>query len=723
MKKQSLLTFSLLSVAAMQAADKPNVILIYTDEHNFKTIEAYLPLMQEAQRHPWGDNLKLETPNLNFLAENGVLMNNCHVTTPVSTPSRSSMMSGLYPQKNNCIINDVAMNPELKTMPQCFVENGYETGYVGKWHLSGGAKPGWAPTPNYGWQNNVYMFNRGHYKSITEQHGGAHPEVLDGLTDDINYNFMTDFLTDKAIDFVTKERTAPFFCCLSIPDPHGPNIVSHKYQNLYTGYVFQRPKTALKDMSKYPSWAVGKADISQGGMQNYWGMVKCVDDNIGRLIDALREKGILDNTIIIFTSDHGDLCGEHALHNKNRPMESSLKVPFIIYAPKMLPKGRVVQPAVSNLDVYPTLASLCGLTGMPDNLDGTDISPLLKGDESYQPLNCVFSRQTGDYTGWLSVTTDRYKMVVSSEQGDEPWLFDREVDPDELVNFYYDDRYQSVVADLTKRLVDYCEKNAEPKYKNNKIRQNLGQAPLEDDQNRGDNMLINGDFEKTESIDGVARPLNWEITASEPKAAEVVPNGLEESNCLKMGVARKTVVASARQTVAVVPGETYVLTGYCYYAGVPSEGKKATIKILDSEDRVLKEYQIPTTGTTGKRPDDTHIRSIEFTATMEMASILIENNGIDKLIRFDNFQVSKKQLTAIGEVVDEARHDNVSVQEDELVFGYNVRTATVYSISGSQLGASVNGATTVGLNNYPEGVLVVKAELKNGKTEVKKILN
>ena len=722
MKKQSLLTLSLMSVAAVQAADRPNVILIYTDEHNFKTIEAYLPLMQEAQRHPWGDNLKLETPNLNFLAENGVLMNNCHVSTPVSTPSRSSMMSGLYPQKNNCIINDVAMNTSLKTMPQCFVENGYETGYIGKWHLSGGAKPGWAPTPNYGWQDNTYMFNRGHYKSIIEK-GEEHPEVLDGLTDDINYHFMTDFLTDKAINFVTKDRTAPFFCCLSIPDPHGPNIVSHQYLNLYTGYVFNRPKTALKDMSKYPSWAVGNANISQNGMQNYWGMVKCVDDNIGRLITALREKGILDNTIIIFTSDHGDLCGEHALHNKNRPMESSLKVPFIVYAPNLLPKGRVVQPAVSNLDVYPTLVSLCGLKGMPDNLDGTDISPLLRGDESYVPLNCVFSRQTGDYTGWLSVTTDRYKLVVSSETGDEPWLFDRQVDPDELVNFYYDDAYQEIVTDLTHRLVDYCEKNDEPKFKNNKIRQDLGVAPLEDDQNRGDNMLINGDFDQTEMVDGVLRPINWEVTTATPKAACVVENGVDQTYCLKLGIIGKATPASARQTVAVIPGETYTFTGYCYYSDAPTNGQLASIKILDSEDRLLKEYVIPADGSFGKTPDDSHIRTFDFTATMEMASIVIENNGINKLIRFDNFHIAKKQITAIGEVVDEARRDNVSVQDDRLVFGYNVKTAEVYTVSGVKVGPKVHGAAHLQMNRYPEGVLVVKAQLKNGGEEVKKIMH
>lgn len=468
--RSTFVAYPLLAISAFAfAADRPNVVMVYTDEHNFRTIEAYLPLLSEGQRYLWGEQAKLETPNLNYLAENGVLMNNCYVSTPLSTPSRASMMTGMYTQKTNCVRNDVALDTSLKTIAQCFSENGYETGYIGKWHLSGDAKPGWEPNPNYGWKDNYYMFNRGHYKSVTES-DVTWPLVQRGIIDGTEY--MTNYLTDKAIAYVDKHKEQPFLLLLSIPDPHGPNVVAKKYYDMYADVTFDTPATALKDMSKYPSWAIGKRTLTQNDFRTYWGMVKCIDDNMGRLIEALRRNGVLDKTVIVFTSDHGDMCGEHGREDKSVPLDASMKVPFIIYAPNMLPKGHVVQEAVSNIDVYPTLAELCGLSGVPD-VDGISIVPLLKNMSGYRGRNCVFSRSSGGSCGWLAVTTDRYKLVVSSEEGDVPWLGDRETDPDELVNFFSDKAYAAVVADLKAKLITYCKEHKEPKFSNDKIRGDL----------------------------------------------------------------------------------------------------------------------------------------------------------------------------------------------------------------------------------------------------------
>lgn len=723
MKKQNMLLMSVLPLASLNAADKPNVVMVYTDEHNFRTIEAYLPLLGEAQRHPWGEQAKLETPNLNYLAENGVLMNNCYVSTPVSTPSRASMMTGMYTQKTNCTMNDLALDTSLKTIAQCFSENGYETGYIGKWHLSGSAKPGWDPAPNYGWKDNYYMFNRGHYKSIKDS-GDSYPLIKNGLVD--GYDFMTDYLTDKAIDYVNKNKENPFLLCLSIPDPHGPNVVAKEYFSQYADMTFNKPATAGKDMSQYPSWATGNVSLTQNDFRNYWGMVKCIDDNIGRLVNVLRENNQLDNTIIVFTSDHGDMCGEHGREDKSIPLEASMKVPFIIYAPNMLPKGHVVQEAVSNIDVYPTLVELCGLSGAP-KVDGISIVPLLKNQEGYTGRNCVFSRSTGGNTGWLAVTTDRYKLVVSSKETDQPWLGDKKVDPDELQNYYFDPAYAEVVADLQARLIKYCEENAEPKFTNNVIRETLGLEPIDggDIPETGENLLVNGDFEKTTEIDGVVLPENWETYSSVLKGVNVGKNGIDKSNSLKFGLQGMAPECRVRQTIEVEPGKNYKFSGYCYYASVPSGNKTASIKILDSEDNVIYTYQIPATGTMGSSvslEDASVVRTFEFVPETTVVSILLENNEIDKLIRFDNLTVweDSGSSSVSGPNADVA--DLVDVRNGLLVLHPGVKNAQIFTSAGQMVGTIASGAGTYSMTDYPAGVLFVKVISNTGDVVVVKVI-
>ncbi|MCX6307827.1 MAG: sulfatase-like hydrolase/transferase, partial [Bacteroidia bacterium] len=361
---------------------------------------------------------------------------------------------------------------------QLLSENGYHTGYIGKWHLSGFAKPGWKPSPNYGWNSNDYMFNRGHYKSIKENPSGGSPLLCKKESDfPEGYDYMTDFLTEKAQRFMTGSREKPFLCFLSIPDPHSANVVAASYFNLFKDFTFQKPPTASKDMSLYPSWAKGNIVLTQDDYRSYWGMVKCIDDNVGKLIKTLKDNGQLENTILIFTSDHGDMLGEHGRQDKSVPLETSLKVPFIVYAPRFLPAKKVVTEAVSNIDVLPTLADLCGLKNCP-KVDGVSIAPLMRGDKGAIGLNAVFSRSEGISTGWLSVSTDRYKLVFSTDPANNPWLFDKQIDPDELINFYNKSAYLKIQAGLTKKLIEYCEKNDEPKFKEAKIRQELGLKAL-----------------------------------------------------------------------------------------------------------------------------------------------------------------------------------------------------------------------------------------------------
>ncbi|MPM81899.1 hypothetical protein SDC9_128956 [bioreactor metagenome] len=221
-----------------------------------------------------------------------------------------------------------------------------------------------------------------------------------------------------------------------------------------------------------------------------------------------------------------------------------MKVPFIVYAPFILGENRVVSEAVSNIDVFPTLAELCHLNGMPVT-DGISIAPLLKGVPGYTGRNIVFSRSSGDASGWLSATTDRYKLVISSSTNDLPWLIDKQTDPDELINFYNNPEYVAVKDTLKEKLIHYCEQNNEPKFKNSKIRADLGVPPLITDSSTT-NLLKNGYFD----LDGTSWSLsNTDILFESDPETEI--NGI---TCRLPGVNN---TRSIKQIINVVPEISY----------------------------------------------------------------------------------------------------------------------------------------------------------------------
>lgn len=460
-----------------ETENKPNVLIIYTDEQNFRTIQAYRSLMSEEQFYIWGKQCPLATPNLDYLAANGVIMTNCYVSTPVSTPSRASFMTGLYPQKTNCYSNNRVMDKSLMTIPKSFNEAGYATGMVGKAHICGKDNPGWVDGTDvyhYGFTEHRYMFNRGHWKCMKDSPTpGARPLIANKYEDMLEgYPYTTDYLTDKVIDFIDRHKDEPFCCMLGIPDPHTPDTVCVKYREMFEDAVFSHPATA--DISKgFPKWFGEVKMPTQAAYKSIWGMVKCIDDNVGRLISKLRDEDLLDKTIILFTSDHGDMIGEHGHMEKNVPWDGSMKVGTIFYAPGIISKGAVVTKPVSNIDVYPTLNELCGLRKVK-GLDGKSFADLLQGKGDPDADNMVFSRFVGEETGWVSVTTKRYKLVISSAKDEAPWLIDRQENPDETVNYYENPEYKDVVDKLTKSLAKYCVDNNDVKANNPKIRRELG---------------------------------------------------------------------------------------------------------------------------------------------------------------------------------------------------------------------------------------------------------
>ncbi len=238
---------------------------------------------------------------------------------------------------------------------------------------------------------------------------------------------------------------------------------------MYNDLKFEMPETgraAIKRQPARPKWNfIGHESIEPGipaenfikekeeseffqsYMQKYFGMVKCVDDNVGKLMGFLETKGVKDNTIVIFTSDHGDMLYEHGKTDKGRPYETSAGIPFIVHWPKKI-SPKVIETPYSSVDLYPTLLGLIGVEDPSLELHGLDASTDLLSKQAIisDEDKIVFTFDGTRIHSWAAAVMKGYKLVISNL--DVPWLFDLNIDPDELINFFNDDGYSGIVQKL-----------------------------------------------------------------------------------------------------------------------------------------------------------------------------------------------------------------------------------------------------------------------------------
>jgi arylsulfatase A-like enzyme len=482
-----ILALSLLSISSNvwgqdeEKTEKPNLVVVYTDEHNFRTIGAYRELLDKKYSEIWGDGVVVDTPNLDRLAKEGAIFTSMYTVAPLCTPSRASFMTGLYPKETGAWLNHNAMNSDMQTWAKILKKwRGYHTGYVGKWHLNGDEKPGWNNPNKFGFIDTKWQYNRGHWKFFEEDDNGFPkayewtPEAEAKFANTMEKNYATDFLMDRGLEIIDRalEQDKPFAVMISIPDPHSPNIVRAPYNTMYNDMEFgvtYTAKAAIKKKPALPSWSTISVDVEDAvetidtmeadrirhrHFSNIYGMVKLIDDNVGKLLDHLEAKGVDENTIVVFSSDHGDMLGEHAKHNKGRPYETSAGVPMLMRWPNKVSAGKIINTAYSSVDFAPTILKMMGVDKDDlyfQGIDGSD-EILAPGSES----NEYTKKQTRFITDsaqskWASAVRDDYKLTLS---GKEPWLFDLSKDPHELVNVYGDANYTDIVEEMQDELYD-----------------------------------------------------------------------------------------------------------------------------------------------------------------------------------------------------------------------------------------------------------------------------
>lgn len=423
---------------------RPNILVIHTDQQNSWTLGVY------------GGTL-IRTPNIDRIGREGAIATNFFVTSAVCTPSRGCMLTGRYPHQHGAYRNPVPLNRDEVTLAHVLASHGYETGYIGKWHLDGHDHPAhdWIPRDrSMGFEDCRFMQNRGHPKSVIDNGNGTFD-----FSQDVGLGaYPTGWFTDRAIDFIARPRQRPFFLVLSIPDPHQPYSVCEPYAHMFRSDEMPIPASFWD--RNHPSW-VETAPVAAGsswGKPNreatlrerkaaYCGMVKCIDDNVGRLLDALDEHGILNDTLVIFTTDHGDYMGEHGLYGKNMVYETAYRVPLLLRWPGTIAPGTVVERIIGMVDFQQTVLGLLGLPASGRE-QGRDASPFFRGQDAEWTDEAFIHHSRFGYSG---IFTPEFELGLA--RCGEHVLFNRRNDPEQIHNLIDDPAHEDIKYELAERVV------------------------------------------------------------------------------------------------------------------------------------------------------------------------------------------------------------------------------------------------------------------------------
>lgn len=409
-------------------------------------------------------NPEFVTPNLDLLCDEGVLFENGYSNNPVCGPYRGCLMTGSYTTHCGVEHNGDPLSEDMPTMAQVLREKGYATGFTGKWHLGGN---GAGPIPEH---------IRGGFEFFVgyQCYNGFDPrppfnnEVIffDELDRPLHFQeHRTNVTTQLAIEQLrTLHSTGkPFFQLVGYQAPHYPEQPDEEFAAIYDDKVFSKtpdyvevdPYTpTFSPYSKRPFENCPDYQRYGGNMNEYMrlyaGMVSQIDHGVGEIVEELKRLGVYEDTLIMYTSDHGDMQGSHGLKNKCLPFEKSCGVPFLARYPDGVKGARILEP-VSAVDIFATALDVAGCA--PVKNDGSSLLPCLKGEAPPAREYVVAEYATTSQSGyrWRMIRDKRYKLVVDYEY--QPiYLFDMQADPYELSDLKNDAVYEEVIRDMTQLL-------------------------------------------------------------------------------------------------------------------------------------------------------------------------------------------------------------------------------------------------------------------------------
>ena len=478
-------------------ADRPNIVFIMSDQQRQDTLACY--------GADW-----MQVPSLNALADQSFVFQNAYVAQPVCTPARATIMTGLYPHAAGPIVNQIHLSPDVPVISE-MMSSDYVKGYMGKWHLGDDLIPQrgfdvWkSAEDNHRIAKPEQRYLTSDYNRYLVEQGYEPDRTRNGVgvfSSDRHYDMpeehqMASYLGDQAAEFIEQNKDRPFVLYVSTFEPHspyhGPFMDMYDPAELPVGPAFLRkPESAslvnrvradyfLKFMldgadqsaDEYMTrYAAPREDVStEAGWRtlraHYMANVTLVDRMVGKITAALERAGVSDNTVVVFTSEHGDMMGDHGMLEKRSFFEEASRVPLLMKVPWLSQERTLVEGSVGQVDLVPTLLDLIG-EDAPGNLQGKSLRPVLEGDADLSD-NDVFVQWNGTseeiidrFLGsaeinrmlalpWRSVITpDRWKLNLCA--GDRCELYDLNSDPHEMNNLFDDPAQADRVRDMAARI-------------------------------------------------------------------------------------------------------------------------------------------------------------------------------------------------------------------------------------------------------------------------------
>ena len=434
------LVFSILASAFLvthaHGADRPNILFLICDDLNCD-LGAY--------GHP-----QVQTPNIDRLASRGVLFENTHCQYPLCGPSRASFMTGMYPDQTLVRRNAIYIRehvPNVLTIPQAFRLDGYFAVRIGKvFHYNVPRHIGTSGHDDpYSWN---YTINpRGRDKEEEDKIFSLVPNTFGGTLSWLAADGKDEEQTDgiaatEAIKLLEKysRQERPFFMTVGLYRPHTPFVAPKKYFDMYPldeikvpnvpeSYLAQLPQPAISSIRRKKDQIDLDDKLARQAIQAYYASISFADAQLGRIMASLKSSNLEQNTVVVFTSDHGYHMGEHGHWQKTTLFENATRVPLVIAGPGITEKGQVAKGLVEMVDIYPTMVELANQE-IPKQVSGVSLSPILKDVDL-----TVRSSALTQYDNGYSIRTNRYRYTEWGEKGDlGAELYDHESDPEELIN-------------------------------------------------------------------------------------------------------------------------------------------------------------------------------------------------------------------------------------------------------------------------------------------------
>ena len=438
---------------AFSKTRRANLLFLCSDQH------------QAAASGCYGHE-QAQTPHIDEIAAEGVRFERAYCQSPVCVPSRGSIITGNYASRHGAKILQDALSSDARTVAHLFGDHGYSTAAVGKMHfVDESRKHGFAHRVNAA--SHQARLTKQEVQAFQADQGGggstsgrpsAMPERL----------FRDTFYAEEAVQFLRQHKDQPFCLWASFFMPHTPLVPHRKYWDRYQDTHIELPERAPNALetgfhghlvrAKERGWYQQTDEQLRDAIRGYYGNVSQMDANVGRVFDTLRELGLDKNTVVVYTSDHGEMAGAHRMWTKHNMYEQSVRVPLIIRTPDHLGAGTAREHIVEQVDLLPTLAELCGLDA-PTGIDGRSFAASVRGERhagrEFAYSEYYFCRRvfTADdrFVGKppiVMVRTDRWKLNHLSWERSE--LFDLENDPGEFRNVIDDSGNAGIVKELTK---------------------------------------------------------------------------------------------------------------------------------------------------------------------------------------------------------------------------------------------------------------------------------